>query len=85
MSEDKVDKVIATLEVITKTQEDGAINIELSPENTSVLIDMIRDYTIQFAAANSYNEKVEAPAHVSELSSLRHYLNVQKQVFSKRA
>ena len=85
LSEDKIDKVISTLEAITKTQEEGIINIELSPENTSMLIDMIRDYTVQFANANSYNGQVEAPANVGELSSLRHYLNVQKQVFMKCA
>lgn len=85
LSEDKIDKVIAALETVTKTQEEGVINIELSPENTSMLIDMIRDYTVQFAAANSYNGQVEAPANASELNSLRHYLNIQKQVFAKCA
>lgn len=85
VSEDRIDKVIAALEVVTKNQADGAINLELSPENTSALVDMIRDYTVQFAAANSYSGQIEAPPNVSQLSSLCHYLNVQKQVFAECA
>lgn len=85
VSEDKIDCVLASLEVITKNEENGNISIDLSPENTSLLISMVRDFTIQFAAANAYSGQVEVPPNVSGLTSLQHYLNIQKRVFAKCA
>lgn len=85
VSEEKLDDVISSLEIITKNQEDGYVSIDLSLENTSLLIDMIREYTMQLATANSYAGQVDAPANMSGLNSLRHYLNIQKQIFAKCA
>lgn len=54
VSEEKIDKVMTVLEEIKRNQEKETITITFSAENISLLLGMVRDYTMKFAEANSF-------------------------------
>ena len=85
VSEDDIDNVILALKEIQKNQENGIISIEFSIENLSTLIDIIKDYTINFAKANSFEIASLECDSKNEIAQLQHYLEIQKQVFEKSA
>lgn len=85
VSEEKIDKVIAALEYIRESQEKEILSITFSVENVSLLLGMIRDYTIQFAEANSFEIQEDDAKQYDEIEGLQHYLKIQKQIFEKCA
>ena len=80
-SEEKIDKVMIALEEIKKSQENRSIDITFSVENISLLLDVVRDYTIKFAKTNSFEIVEEDLGKRDEIMDLQHYLKIQKQVF----
>lgn len=85
VSEEKVDEVMLALEEIKKNQDVGNIHITFSVENINILLEMIRKYTIKFAEANSFKIPEDDFDRENEISSLLHYLKIQKQVFERCA
>lgn len=85
MSEDKIDKVIISLKRIKQLQTEGSIDIDFSIENANLLLNMVKEYTIKFAQANSFDLGYVAPSTEDKLCDLQYYLSIQKQVFEKSA
>lgn len=85
VSEEKIDKVMTALEEIKRNQEKEAITITFSAENISLLLGMVRDYTMKFAEANSIEIQEEDIKEHDEIDGLQHYLKIQKQIFEKCA
>lgn len=85
VSEEKIDRVMTALEEIKKNQENGNINITFSIENANLLLDMVRNYTIKFAEANSFEILEDAFDKENEIGSLQRYLKIQKRVFERCA
>lgn len=83
VSEEKIDKVIAALEDIRRSQKKGVFSITFSAENVGLLLGMIRDYTIKFAEANSFEWREDDANQYDEIEGLQHYLKIQKQIFKK--
>ena len=85
VSEKKIDKVMIALEEIKRNQEKETITITFSVENISLLLGMVRDYTMKFAEANSFEIQEEDIKEYDEIDGLQHYLKIQKQIFEKCA
>ena len=85
VTEKKIDRVMAALDEIKKHQDNGNIQITLSIENVSLLLDMVRDYTIKFAEANSFKMPEDISDSENVIYNLQHYLKIQKDVFEKCA
>lgn len=85
VSEEKIDKVMTALEEIKRNQEKETITITFSAENISLLLGMVRDYTMKFAEANSFEIQEEDIKEYDEIDGLQHYLKIQKQIFEKCA
>lgn len=85
VSEKKIDKVMIALEEIRRNQEKETITITFSVENISLLLGMVRDYTMKFAEANSFETLEEDIKEYDEIDGLQHYLKIQKQIFEKCA
>ena len=85
VSEEKIDKVMTALEEIKRNQEKETITITFSVENISLLLGMVRDYTVKFAEANSFEIQEEDIKEYDEIDGLQHYLKIQKQIFEKCA
>ena len=85
VSEKKIDKVMIALEEIKRNQEKETITITFSVENISLLLGMVRDYTMKFAEANSFETLEEDIKEYDEIDGLQHYLKIQKQIFEKCA
>ncbi len=85
VSEKKIDKVMIALEEIKRNQEKETITITFSVENISLLLGMVRDYTVKFAEANSFEIQEEDIKEYDEIDGLQHYLKIQKQIFEKCA
>ncbi len=85
VSEDKIDAVMSALDEINKNQNEGKLDITFSVENASLLIDMVKSYTVSFAKANSFNLLESDCDDTNEIISLQRYLNIQKQIFAKCA
>lgn len=85
VSEEKIDKVIMALEEIKENQDKENITITFSVENISILLGMVRDYTIKFAEANAFEIQEEDTNSYDELEGLQRYLKIQKQIFKKCA
>lgn len=85
VSERKIDKVMIALEEIKRNQEKETITITFSVENISLLLGMVRDYTMKFAEANSFEIQEEDIKEYDEIDGLQHYLKIQKQIFEKCA
>lgn len=85
VSEKKIDKVVIALEEIKRNQEKETITITFSVENISLLLGMVRDYTMKFAEANSFEIQEEDIKEYDEIDGLQHYLKIQKQIFEKCA
>lgn len=85
VSEKKIEMVIMSLEEMQKNQKSGNINIVFSIENVSLLLDMVRNYTIKFAEANSFEMTGSDYDKENEITSLQHYLKIQKAVFERCA
>lgn len=81
ISGEKINKVIAALEEIKQHQAGGSIDISFSVENVKLLLDMIEDYTMKFAQANSFDLSDDHFVAEDELCGLKHYLDIQKQIF----
>lgn len=85
VSEEKIDKVMTALEEIKRNQEKETITITFSAENIILLLGMVRDYTMKFAEANSFEIQEEDIKEHDEIDELQHYLKIQKQIFEKCA
>lgn len=85
VSEKKIDKVMIALEEIKRNQEKETITITFSVENISLLLGMVKDYTMKFAEANSFEIQEEDIKEYDEIDGLQHYLKIQKQIFEKCA
>ena len=85
VSEEKIDKVMTALEEIKRNQKKETITITFSAENISLLLGMVRDYTMKFAEANSFKIQEEDIKEHNEIDGLQHYLKIQKQIFEKCA
>ena len=85
VSEEKIDKVMTALEEIKRNQKKETITITFSAENISLLLGMVRDYTVKFAEANSFETLEEDIKEYDEIDGLQHYLKIQKQIFEKCA
>ncbi|WP_349948424.1 hypothetical protein ABFV83_08315 [Lacrimispora sp. BS-2] len=83
VNEEKIDRVLIALEEIKKNHENGNINITFSIENVSLLLVMVRKYTIKFAEANAFEMVEDDYDKENEISSLQHYLKIQKEVFER--
>lgn len=83
VSKEKIDKVIAAMEDIRRSQEKEVLSITFSVENIGLLLGMIRDYTIKFAEANSFEIQKDDAKQYDEIEGLQHYLKIQKQIFEK--
>jgi len=84
-----VNRLIADLDEINENYSIGNIKIDFSADRLTTLMNLLFNYTKKFAGANSieFNE-LESSASASEdstFSNLRHYLEVQKQIFEKTA
>lgn len=82
---DKINNVISSLSEIQQKCDDGKIKIDFSIENLNELVDIIKNYTIQLANANSIEIKSLDNNNTNKMVQLQHYLEVQKQVFDKCA
>ena len=84
-----INRLISDLDEIKENYTGGNIKIDFSADRLTTLMNLIFDYTKKFAEANSVElNELEAPAGASESSTfdnLRHYLEVQKQIFEKVA
>ena len=83
VNEEKIDRVLIALEEIKKNHENGNINITFSIENVSLLLVMVRKYTIKFAEANAFEMVEDDCDKENEIGSLQHYLKIQKEVFER--
>lgn len=71
------------LEEIRKNKDEENITMTFSAENISILLSMVRDYTIKFAEANAFEIQKEDTNSYDELEGLQRYLKIQKQIFKK--
>ncbi len=71
------------LEEIKENQDKENITITFSAENISILLGMVRDYTIKFAEANALEIQKEDTNSYDELEGLQRYLKIQKQILKK--
>ena len=85
VDEHVIDSLLNTVIELKKNEESGNITITIPFENAELLIDMVKNYTIQFAAANDYEVDDNVETNMDEIFTLQHYLNVQKQIICKCA
>lgn len=85
VNEEKIDDIISALKEIQSNQENGYLRIDFSTENVNMLLDMIKDYTIKLAKANSFEIPEHNLDYDDKIAKLQHYLQIQKQVFEKCA
>lgn len=85
VSEKKIDNVMMALEQIKRNQEKENIRISFSVENVGLLLGMVRDYTMKFAEANSFEIQEDDIKRYDEIEGLQHCLKIQKQIFEKCA
>jgi hypothetical protein len=84
---DIINRLISDLDEVKGNYTGGNIKIDFSAYRLTTLMNLIFDYTKKFANANSVElNELEAPATESGIfANLRHYLEVQKQIFEKVA
>lgn len=85
VNEEKIDDIISALKEIRKDHENGYLRIDFSIESVNMLLDMIKDYTIKLAKANSFEIPEHDLDYDDKMAELQHYLQIQKQVFEKCA
>ena len=84
VDEKVIDSLISALNELKKNENVGNITITIPVENSTLLLDMIRDYTEKFAAANAYKIP-ESLTREDEICILHQYLEIQKRIISKCA
>lgn len=84
-----VNRLISDLDEINENYSVGNIKIDFSTERLNSLMNLVSDYTQKFAGANSYEynalEVTDIEPEDGTLINLRHYLEIQKQVFERAA
>lgn len=87
LTEELLDNLVAALDTVQISAHEGSISIDFSGEQARTLVNMIVDYTRQLAEANEFvMEAPEAsePGSMEEsVVDLRHYLQIQKQIFKR--
>lgn len=62
----------------------GAVS-EKKIDKVMIAFGMVRDYTVKFAEANSFEIQEEDIKEYDEIDGLQHHLKIQKQIFEKCA
>lgn len=84
VSEEIIDQLIIALDEVKKNYDNGNIDLILSVENINLLVDIVKEYTIKFAEANSFElPDVNTINNDNKIINLRNYLNIQKEIFEK--
>lgn len=82
MSEEKIDNLIATLEMVKKCKNYEKISIQLSAEDIDVVVRQIHDYTVKLARDNAVELSAEEQGDSgSTIINLQKYLKAQKRIF----
>lgn len=79
VSEKKIDNVLEAIDKIKKNEKNG--NRDFYFNNSKTLFETIRNYTYEFAKANSF--EIPETECKQDIDGLKYYLQVQKQVFNK--
>lgn len=85
---DNIDNLMNSLENLKKHKDYEKINIKLSAEELSVLVNRIYEYTLKLAQDNSVEltaEEYEVQATDSAIVNLQRYLKTQKRIFEEVA
>jgi ribosomal 50S subunit-recycling heat shock protein len=86
VSLDKINSVIKNVDTLKENKE---ITIEFAQDKSETLVNYVYDYTKKLAEANSYElidfEKATSISADNTLTYLRHYLEIQKQIFEEAA
>jgi hypothetical protein len=84
-----INSLISDLDDIKENNDGGKINIDFSTEQLEILANLVFDYTRKLAEANSVElDELKEPMSISAdttILDLRHYLQVQKQIFERVA
>lgn len=79
VSEKKIDNVLEAIDKIKKNEKNG--NRDFYFNNSKPLFETIRNYTYEFAKANSF--EIPETEGKQDIDDLKYYLQVQKQVFNE--
>lgn len=86
VSLDKINCVIKNVDTLKESKE---ITIDFAHDKSETLVNFVYDYTKKLADANSYElidfEKATSISADYTLTYLRHYLEIQKQIFEEAA
>lgn len=86
VSLDKINCVIKNVDTLKENKE---ITIDFAQDKSETLVNYVYDYTKKLAEVNSYElidfEKATSISADNTLTFLRHYLEIQKQIFEKVA
>lgn len=88
LSLDKINNLMTSLEKLKKHKDYEKINIKLSAEELSVLVNRIYEYTLKLAQDNSIELTAEeCGIQVSDnaIINLQRYLKTQKRIFEEAA
>ena len=79
-----INGLISDLDTLKENYDNGKITIEFSTEQLDTLLNLVFDYTKKLAEANAVKLN-EIAAGDNTIIGLRHYLEVQKQIFEQVA
>ncbi|MBY3618595.1 hypothetical protein HGO21_03450 [Acinetobacter sp. CUI P1] len=84
-----LDKINCVIKNVNTIKENKEITMDFAQDKSETLINYVYDYTKKLAEANSYElidfEKVTSISADTTLTFLRHYLEIQKQIFEEAA
>lgn len=86
---DTINHLIANLDSIKENNDGGKIKIDFSTEQLDTLVNLVYEYTVKLAKANSVEiDELKEPASISAdntLLDLHHYLTIQRRIFENVA
>jgi len=81
VTEASIERVLISLDVIKKQQEDGLIDGDFSYNNAEALLNMIKEYTEKLVKANNQTMPANTTLKNDKIVDLQTYLKIQKNVF----
>lgn len=89
LDEDAIDRLIADLDAVNASSEEGKITLGFSPEQSQTLVRLVADFTRELAKANSVeldrDQTNESESEHDPVIYLRRHLETQKRIFTEAA
>ncbi len=80
MTESIINELLASISELEKNKEAGNVTITIPIDNSELLMGLIKGYTEKLATVNNYSYDLSCDS-TDELQLLKHYLNIQINVF----